>query len=140
MKVNFNSLTATAVKLFSAIMMTMQSLRNSRLIARLVLAWFALYLGVGLAATLVSPHEMQLVCSANGAMKIVSVEGNGDIKNSGPNLYCPFCIETIAPPPLEVVVVTEVPPAEFVPRLPHDSLLPLDLSRSPPARGPPDFS
>lgn len=44
----------------------MHRLRQARFLARLVLAWFALPLGVALASPLVQPQSLEMVCSGGG--------------------------------------------------------------------------
>ena len=41
----------------------MHALRNSVSLARLVMAWFALTLGLAIASPLVHPQAMELVCT-----------------------------------------------------------------------------
>jgi hypothetical protein len=77
----------------------MQPLRNARLIARLVLVWFALTLGAAIASPLVAPKGTQLVCS--GASVKVLVQGaDGEMAEIGhTSLDCPLCAVMNAPPP-----------------------------------------
>jgi hypothetical protein len=61
----------------------MHTLRNSKLIAKLVLVWFALFLGSAIAATVIKPDSLQMVCTASGGMKMVDITGDdGEIKAS----------------------------------------------------------
>lgn len=78
---------------------TMQTLRNSKLIASLVLVWFALYLGAALASTVIRPGTMQMVCSNDGGMKIVDVGGDGGAVKVSASMDCPLCASVTAPPP-----------------------------------------
>src|SRR4051812_25584173 len=75
----------------------MQGLRNARRIARLVLAWFALSLGVAIAAPLVQPANIEVVCSGSGALKLL-VKGDGGSTSSTHTLDCPLCAGLDAPP------------------------------------------
>ena len=77
----------------------MQTLRNAHLLARFVLVWFALSMGVAIASPLVKPQSLQLVCSAAGAIKVLTDAGD---EASGPltnTLDCPLCAAVGAPPP-----------------------------------------
>lgn len=77
----------------------MQTLRNAHLIARFVLVWFALSMGVAIASPLVQPKGMQLVCSAAGAITVQFDQGDGG--GAGPQsntLDCPLCAAVGAPP------------------------------------------
>lgn len=117
----------------------MQSLRDARFIARLVLAWFALSLGVALAAPVVSPQALALVCSGGG-MKLLATGGeDGAAAAGGHGLDCPLCAHAVPPP---TVARAGTAPADG---LAH-ALAPRRVARiagltaaPPPARGPPAF-
>lgn len=77
----------------------MQALRSSKLIASLVLVWFALFVGSAMASTLINPGNLQLVCSSDGGMKMVdSGNGEGDIPLAK-TMDCPLCASVTAPLP-----------------------------------------
>jgi len=77
----------------------MHTLRTSKLIARLVLVWFALFMGSAIASSVIKPGSMQMVCSAGGGMKMVDTSGDeGGIKASA-IMDCPLCASVSAPPP-----------------------------------------
>ena len=113
----------------------MQFLRNASFLARLVLAWFALSIGVAVAAPLVKPVGVELICSA-GVMKLLVKSDDGS-KTSSHTLDCPLCASLDAPPS---VPQADVP---FVPALSHavqsiPSARIAALTAAPlPARGPP---
>ena len=76
----------------------MSALRHARFLARLVLAWFVLSLGVAVASPLVHPQAMELVCSASGVVKVV-VQGDDGAQELGrAHIDCPLCIPAGAPP------------------------------------------
>lgn len=77
----------------------MQSLRSARRLARLVLAWFALSIGVAVASPVVSPQSMELVCSASGALKLLVKTDDGAKEMASHTLDCPLCLSMAAPPP-----------------------------------------
>ena len=79
----------------------MHALRHSVLLTRLVLAWFVLAVGVALAAPVVAPKAMELVCSAGGEMRLVAIgeDGAGDGASPHHSLDCPMCLAATAPPP-----------------------------------------
>jgi len=78
----------------------MQTLRNTSHLARLVLVWFVLFVGVAVAAPLLNPHASQMVCSATGGMKMVNLEdGSSDATNLPSSMDCPLCTQVCAPPP-----------------------------------------
>jgi len=83
----------------------MQPLRNARLIARLVLAWFALSLGAAIASPLVAPKATQLVCSG-ASVKLIVENADGSMAEIGHSaLDCPLCAVMNAPPPVANAVV-----------------------------------
>jgi hypothetical protein len=83
----------------------MQTLRNAHLLARCVLVWFALSIGVAIASPLVKPQSVQLVCSASGAVKVIADGGGEDTGALRNTLDCPLCAAVSAPPPQASVQV-----------------------------------
>ena len=117
----------------------MQSLRQAAVLARLVLAWFALAIGVAVASPLVKPQAIELICSGSGAMKVLVKGEDGKPAASHHTLDCPLCATLDAPPPVAQLVV---PPAQPLGR----ALQPIVAARiaaltaAPlPARGPPSL-
>lgn len=115
----------------------MQRLRNANVLARWVLAWFALSLGVAAASPLVRPQAIDLVCSAAGTVKLV-VKGDLPNQPSGSHLLdCPLCLLLGAPPPAPAVVA--LPPARDGAVRPQPDSVPFVARAAAPlpARGPP---
>ena len=78
----------------------MQSLRNAHLLARFVLVWFVLFVGVSVASPLVNPQSSQMVCSAMGGLKMVDTDdGSGDTAQPANSLDCPLCAQVTFPTP-----------------------------------------
>lgn len=78
----------------------MHALRTSPMLARLVLAWFVLVLGVAGASPLVHPKTMTVVCSAGGGEKIVYVDGDGEPAQTDQHtLDCSLCLPAAVPAP-----------------------------------------
>ena len=80
----------------------MQNLRNAHRLARCVLVWFALSIGVAIASPWVKPQNTLLVCSAAGALTVQADPGNDDGNGAAPlphTLDCPLCAALGAPPP-----------------------------------------
>lgn len=120
-------------------MFSLHSLRNAHRIARFVLVWFALSLGVAIAAPLAQGQGMQLVCSASGSLKVIAV---GETGNAGgiqsPSLDCPLCVGLGTPPPLDTVFFGAAAPRSFaLPLRDLGSPLAQASAAPPPARGPP---
>ena len=114
----------------------MQALRLARFIARLVLVWFALSVGVAVASPMVNPKAIELICSG-GAMKLL-VKGDDDsVPAAGRSLDCPLCA-TIGAPPSGAGVQLPAPcglspTLQTIPRARIAAL----TAAPPPGRGPP---
>ena len=76
----------------------MQTLRNARWITRLVLVWFALFIGAAIASPMVKPASGQMVCSAMGGMKMVMDADSDQGTPPSANMDCPLCAPVITPP------------------------------------------
>ena len=107
----------------------MQHLRNALQLARFVLVWFALSVGVAIASPVVSPKAMDLVCSSTGSMKLV-VQGDDEGVVSSPTLDCPLCATLSAPPPALNTTLTQPSP------LSH-AVQPIEVARIASATAPP---
>jgi hypothetical protein len=82
-------------------MFSLQTLRNAHHLTRLVLVWFALFVGAAVASPLVKPEAVHLVCTAIGGVKLVQVDAAGadvDAAVAHTALDCPACLPLIAPP------------------------------------------
>lgn len=115
-------------------------LRQTRLLARFVLAWFVLSIGVAIAAPLVKPQAMELICSGAGTMKLLVKSDDGSPAQSGHTLECPLCASLSAPPPVARLTAEPAQPLAYV--LPSSPAAPLAARTAAPlpARGPPAHS
>jgi hypothetical protein len=118
----------------------MQHLRNAKRIARFVLIWFALTIGVAVASPMVKPQGMQLICSGAGAMKVVIAAGEGKAPLASHTLDCPLCASINAPAPMEILSFDNVAPQTFALPLIGTDLVIFVPAAPPPARGPPTRS
>ena len=123
----------------SAIINNMMTLHRSQTLTRLVLMWFALFVGVATASPIFHPNSAQLVCSASGTTKVVVTGDQPDGTTSGYSLECPLCTGIGAPPPLDVVLFAEVKSSVHLPQSVSTSVLLQSAGASLPARGPPVF-
>lgn len=121
-------------------MSTLQRLRRhgAGLLGRVALLWFALSLGAAIAAPIVRPVALELVCTSSGAMKLV-VTGDEGLPTAGAaHLDCPLCMPAGAPPP---VVPGALPALPQAPRhvAPLAATAHRRVAAAPPlpARGPP---
>lgn len=81
---------------------------QARRVARFMLAWLLLVLGVAVAAPLVQPQALQVVCSATGQMRALVVTDDGQAVPAHSHLDCPLCVPVSAPPP--ALDIAPVPP------------------------------
>lgn len=106
----------------------MQRLRHAPRIARLVLVWLGLSLGVAIASPWVRPAGFAMVCSASGALQLAAFEDAPEAGATGTGaLDCPLCLPLLAPP--------GVAPQRLAHRLPAPSLLPRSTSPCVPVQG-----
>jgi hypothetical protein len=114
----------------------MQALRRARFLARLVLAWFALSVGVAIASPLIHPAEFEVVCTGQHAMKLV-VKGAGSETPQSHSTECQLCAAAAAPPPVAPLHTPFTAPLAYalqpIPAAHIASVLAAPL----PARGPP---
>lgn len=76
----------------------MHILRTSTLIARLVLAWFVLALGVAAASPAVQPKPMELVCTASGGILMIVIGDDAQTAPPGQHtLDCSLCLNALGP-------------------------------------------
>lgn len=117
----------------------MSSLRRAHFLARLVLVWFALSIGVAIASPVVNPQATQLICSGSGVMKVLITTDEGVQEVASQSMDCPLCASMGAPPPaarhagelrLPLSYAVQSIPAAIIAKL---------TAAPPPARGPPDF-
>ena len=118
----------------------LQTLRSLRWLARLVLAWFVLSIGVAVASPLVHPQVMELVCSNSGAIKLLVKTDDGAQEMSGHTLDCPLCAHVGPPPPVaQADLPVAHPLAHALQPIPAAHIAARTAAPLPP-RGPPAFS
>ena len=89
----------------------MEALRRAHRITRLVLAWFALSVGIAVAAPVLQPQSIEMVCSGTGGMKMM-MDDQGGIPDPGGHMkHCRLCVMTGAPVTL-VLLLPETPPVQ----------------------------
>ena len=122
-------------------MSTLQTLRSAQLLTRLVLVWFALFVGAAVASPWVKPQAAEMVCTAMGGMKMVMTDdGSGDAVKVSTSMDCPLCAPVVGPLP-GVSVALEVPSSLSYALRPIPAAHIAWLTGSPlPPRGPPAFS
>jgi hypothetical protein len=113
----------------------MQRLRTTASLARLVLAWFVLTLGVALVSPLAHPAGLSVICGAGGVKYVPQPDGTP--KPPTLTLDCALCTPAIVPPPPMVRLADATPQRHVLPAAPLRSAPALMAQRRPPARGPP---
>ncbi|MGJ7491846.1 DUF2946 family protein [Variovorax sp. ZT4R33] len=117
----------------------MSTLRHLAVLHRCVLAWFLLSLGVAVAAPVVHPQAMELVCSAAGAIKVIVQTDDGAQELAPSHMDCPLCMLAGAPPPTaQVALPAPLPLARAVQSIPAAHIAAATAAPLP-ARGPPSF-
>jgi hypothetical protein len=107
-------------------------------LARQVLAWYVLFVGVSVLASTLQPKTVEVVCSSMGIMKLV-VQGEGGDAQVRSSMDCSLCAHTTpALPPPTMADLAHVPDARshIVQRLP-EAVLTARTAPPLPSRGPP---
>jgi hypothetical protein len=104
--------------------------------------WIALAFLLGIAAAyaspVIQPRSIELLCSTNGAIKLISQTDDGQ-EASADVMHCGLCVPIAAPPPAISQTSFHSTLAYALQRIPASALA--ALTRPPlPARGPPAFS
>jgi hypothetical protein len=121
-------------------MPALQTLRQARTLARAVLAWFVLSVGLAIAAPIVQPQSLALVCSAAGAVKLLPSGSEGDTGPNSHSLDCVMCLALAAPPPAEQnLAALQQPLAHALQGIPAAHIAWRTTSPLP-ARGPPQLA
>jgi hypothetical protein len=113
----------------------MPALRHTRKLARHVLVWFVLSLGLSLAQPLLAQPSVELVCSSGGVMKMVTHDTDQTAAHHHQD--CSVCMSAGLPPaislgaPVVPFAPCPLPLAFYISRAAADAAPPL------PARGPP---
>lgn len=121
-------------------MASLQTLRSLRWLARLVLAWFVLAIGVAVASPLVHPQAVELICSGSGAIKAMVKTDEGAKEMSGHTLDCPLCAQVGAPPPAMQAAGPGGHPLAHALRLIPAAHIAARTAAPLPPRGPPAFA
>lgn len=127
-------------------MSALQFLRQSKHIARWVLVWFALSLTAAVAAPVVNPQNLMLVCTAAGQVKLVDAASKADTALQGTGLAatslhahldCVLCLALDVPSTQEVMLPALLPTASAQPSVWADPWVSRLRAHNSSARGPP---
>lgn len=108
--------------------------------ARILLAWYVAFVGVGTLSPLFKPVDLMLVCSASGAPRWVTTDPADDPAAAAAHRHaidCPLCLPAMAPPVVAALAVGTEPPGTGVLIPPDQRPVPTTPAGPLPARGPP---
>ena len=115
----------------------LHTLRNTPWLAKLALLWFALTLGVAVAAPMVSPQNELMLCTAAGMLK-VTVHADGSVSSSpSAQAHCPLCVVGGAPPAFVNLTFQPAQPLGQVRQCIPATRIAASSAAPPPSRGPP---
>jgi len=118
----------------------MSTATSHNFIARLVLVWFALFIGVAIASPILNPTETQMVCSSAGGMKMVASGEEGVDAKLTTKMDCPLCTSVVLNVDSGTVGFAKVSPLAHLLH-PVAAALVASLTAPPlPSRGPPFIS
>jgi hypothetical protein len=111
---------------------------RSTLLRRWMVGAFLLGMAAAYASPVIAPRSIELLCSTNGAMRLLSQTADGEEANTDV-MHCGLCAPAAAPPPVVLNSGFLSALAFAMQRTPASSLA--TLTRPPlPARGPPALS
>jgi hypothetical protein len=117
----------------------MQALRHAHTLAKFVLVWFALSIGVAIASPLIKPQAIELICSGSGAMKLLLKSDDGTSTTSSHTLDCPLCAQISAPPPVVKLHAEPAQPLAYALQATPAAHIAARTAAPLPARGPPSL-
>lgn len=119
----------------------MHTQRTTKTLTCLLLAWFALTLGVAMAAPLIAPKAMELLCSDGGSLKLVVVNKDGDVVNSGQHTQdCALCLPASLPTSDTPLQLTQPQPLAHALTLIEQARIAALVGAPLPPRGPPSLA
>lgn len=117
----------------------MNAMRHLRSITRLVLVWFVVSIGVAVAAPMLQPTNILLVCSGTGMKALVQTEDDSTTEPGRTALDCPLCVTMSAPPPESDVTVQSIHPLAYATQSIPAAHVAARTAAPLPARGPPSL-
>ncbi|MDH4480164.1 MAG: DUF2946 domain-containing protein [Rhodoferax sp.] len=121
-------------------MSPLHTLRSTRSLARAVLLWWCLALGLATAAPLAQAQGSRMVCSAAGMVMLVDAETGTPAKLGPHTLDCVLCLLTGAPPPSAPANRIAATPSQTGAGQASPSALAWRSAAPPPGRGPPSLT
>jgi len=127
----------TDVKLSSATMSVLHTLRNTPRLATLALLWFVMTLGVAVASPMVNPQHELLICTSAGMATVVMGDDGTVTTSPVVQAHCPLCITGGAPPSFVGQVLAPLQPLGRVLQSIPAARLAARIAAMPPSRAPP---
>ena len=118
-------------------MSPLHTLRSTRSLARAVLLWWCLALGLATAAPLAQAQGSRMVCSAAGMVMLVDAETGAPASQAAHGLDCVLCLFTGAPPPAAQSPLFSATHSSALAATAGPSALAWRSAAPPPGRGPP---
>jgi len=118
-------------------MSPLHTLRTTRLLARAVLLWWCLALGLATIAPLAQAHGSRMVCSASGAVMLVDGESGAPVGQASHGLDCALCLVTGAPSPASHTDFSVPTSPQALISSAGANAAPWRSAAPPPGRGPP---
>lgn len=115
-------------------------LRTTPSLARAVLLWWCLALGLAAAAPLAQAQSSRMVCSAAGMVMLVDADTGAPASQGTHNLDCALCLFTGAPPPAAQTPLFSPTPIVARVAFAGPSALAWRSAAPPPGRGPPTLA
>jgi hypothetical protein len=116
----------------------MHTLQTTKTLARLVLAWFVLMLGIAIASPIVAPKTMEMVCSDGGPMKLIVVDQSGDVTAAGQHtLDCAMCLPASLTAPVAGQIAPQLQPLAYALNPVEKARIAALVGAPLPPRGPP---
>ena len=117
----------------------MTYLRRAHILARLVLMWFVLSLGVAIASPVVNPQSTQLICMGSGVMKVLITTADGVQEVASQSMDCPLCASLAAPPLVLRFSAEPVSPLSYALQSASAAVIAKRTAAPLPPRGPPNL-
>lgn len=121
-------------------MSPLHTLRNTPSLARAVLLWWCLALGLAAAAPLAQAQGSRMVCSAAGMVMLVDTDTGAPATVGAHSLDCALCLFTGAPPPAAQTPLFSPTPIVARVAFAGPSALAWRSAAPPPGRGPPTLA
>jgi len=118
----------------------LHTLRTTRTLARAVLLWWCLALGLAAAAPLAQAQGSRMVCSASGMVVLVDAETGAPASQGTHSLDCALCLFTGAPPTAAQAPLLSSVPLHALAAHTGPSTLAWRSAAPPPGRGPPPLT